>query len=59
MLFKFFHLSNNRAMLQVLQGRGHPLESVFVSGSSMLSWILVGAESQPSSLELSPKHPQL
>lgn len=59
-LFKFFfHLSSNRAMLQVLQGQGHPLESVFASGSSMLRWLLVGAESQPSSLELSPKHPQL
>ena len=55
----FFHLSNNRAMLQVLQGRGHPLESVFASGFSALSWLLVGGQSQPSCLELSPRDPQL
>ena len=45
-------------MLQVLQGWGHPLESVFASGFSALSWLLVGGQSQPSCLELSPRDPQ-
>ena len=54
----FFHLSNNRAMLQVLRGQGHPLESVFASGFSTLSWLLVGRQSQLSCLELSPRDPQ-